>query len=149
VALDAINNALLMSPPVTVQELDRLHRVGPLSENSSDRAQPILLKFSTYRTRHRIYSRRKALYTEDENSPKLFLNEDLTKRRAQLLAKARALKKKKTIAGAWSADGRLFIKTNDGKVLPLHCEQDLRCFNPPNVAQSAAAAADLDAPDET
>ena len=126
VTLNVLNESLLLSPPLTSQELDRLHRVGPRDERDPRKSRPILIKFATYRSRHRVYSRRKALFTREEHAPKLFLNEDLTKRRAQLLAKTRALKKSKKLSGAWTADGKILIKTNQGKVQPVRSAADLR-----------------------
>lgn len=42
----------------------------------------------------------------------LFFNDDLTKTRGELLYEARKCKKAKRIKGAWSFDGRIFIKDN-------------------------------------
>ncbi|ELT98766.1 hypothetical protein CAPTEDRAFT_191811 [Capitella teleta] len=101
---NVLNDSLLLSPPLTSQELERLHRVGPRDERDPRKPRLILIKFATYRARHCVYSMRKALYTREEYAPKLFLNEDLTKRRSQLLAKTQALKKKQE--AVWSLDRR-------------------------------------------
>ena len=135
--VNALNENLLLDPPLTTQEIDRLHRVGP----RGDKPRPVLIKFATYRSRHRVYANRKALYSENSNV-RLYLNEDLTRRRAQLLAKARSLKKEGKILGAWSADGRLFIKNKRGTIQPLHTMPDLN-----RAASDAPASPSSSSPD--
>ena len=49
----------------------------------------------------------------------VFLNEDLTKSRSKLLFEARMKVKGYFLKGAWSADGRLFIKDHSDKVHKL------------------------------
>ncbi|ELT89225.1 hypothetical protein CAPTEDRAFT_192352 [Capitella teleta] len=157
VTLNVLNESLLLSPPLTSQELDRLHCVRPRDEQDPRKPRPILIKFATYRARH---CRRKGLYTREEYAPKLFLNEDLTKRLAQLLAKTRALKKNKKLSGAWTPDGKILIKTNQGKVQPVRSAADLRpfadetrtpppSFVPPGNHADAATAQDPGSEDST
>lgn len=122
VALKAINENLQLTPPLSTQELDRVHRVGPRDNN---KPRGIIIKFATYRSRQRVYSKKKDLFTREPNKPRLFLNEDLTKPRAQLLAKARSYKRDNRLKGAWSADGRLLVLTNRNVVRPIRSITDL------------------------
>ena len=43
----------------------------------------------------------------------IFINEDLTRARANLMYNLRALKKKKKITDVWSNDGTIIIKKNN------------------------------------
>jgi hypothetical protein len=56
-----------------------------------------------------------------QNEPRIFVNDDLSKQRSILAAKARGLKKDDRIGDTWSNDGVIFIKvkhpSNEGKIL--------------------------------
>lgn len=63
--------------------------------------------------------------TDEDPTIKLFVNEDLTKRRSTLLYKARIQVRAKNISECWSFDGRLFFKDKVNRVHKLIIEQDL------------------------
>ena len=52
--LRVVNSTLL--PPLTVEEIDRVHRVGP---KLPDKTRQILIKLATYRTRRRVYGKKR------------------------------------------------------------------------------------------
>ena len=124
VALEVINKNLNLSTPLTVQELDRLHRVGPFDE-SAEKPRAVLIKFATYHSRQRVYSKRREFFKAGNNGPRYYLNEDLTKRRAQILSKARSLKRHGKLLGAWSVDGRMFIQDTGRTIRPIRSISDL------------------------
>ena len=55
----------------------------------------------------------------------LFMNDDLTKTRAQLLYRCRVQKKDTKIADCWSSDGTILVKTLDHKITAVKSEADL------------------------
>ena len=67
------------------------------------RARPIVVKFTSYRTRHAVISRRRRLKGTD-----VAIQEQLTKANLQLL---KSVKKIKNVLTAWSSDGRVIAKT--------------------------------------
>lgn len=89
-------------------DISRSHRVGP---KIGSRPRPILVKFSTYRARERVFRARKTLKNSRNRT---FINEDLTKKRGALAFHARQMKKTKQIQDTWTYDCRVFIKNNDG-----------------------------------
>ena len=118
---------------VKPEHIDRVHRVGPRREGVSSR--PILVKFATYRTRQLVYKKRSRLKlrnnTEAEEGDQngrpnpIYINEDLTKYRSNLLWKARVKKKDKMINDCWSYDGNILIKDSKNKITTVHSLQDL------------------------
>ena len=101
-------------------DIDRSHRVGKPDTNKK---RDILVKFATYRARQRIYGARANLKKTTYNG--VYVNEDLTKSRSKLLWEARQKVKGDFLWGAWSADGRLFLKDVKDKVHKLTCSGDI------------------------
>lgn len=101
-------------------DIDRSHRVG---KPGPKRPRDILVKFATYRARQRLYGARSNLKNTKYNG--VFLNEDLIKSRSKLLWEARQKVKGNLLWGAWSADGRLFLKEVKDKVHKLTCSEDI------------------------
>lgn len=124
-AIDVLNDRMKLTPPLTINELDRVHRVGKPSAETEAKPRAILMKFSTYRSKQRVHSAKRHLYTEDDDLPKLFLNEDLTRRRSELLWEARKLKKDGRIQDAWSANGTLLLKDNRNAVVTFKSLKEL------------------------
>ena len=63
--LSVFNTRLQLKSPLTVANIDRIHRVGdPEIAN-----RPVLVKFATYEARHRVYSKRKLLRKESLPTP--------------------------------------------------------------------------------
>ena len=63
--------------------------------------------------------------SKGRGTQKIFINEDLTKYRAQLLYQARTLKRQKKIEDCWSWDGSILIKNKAAKIIPVTNELDL------------------------
>ena len=144
--IDIFNKRLKFVPPMTENDLDRIHRVGKPDARSTPRQ--ILIKFATYRSRQRVYKERKKIRVpksnpqaptttdeesrdeaaqEEDDGPQavIYINEDLTKKRATLLWKARNLVKDKQIRGCWSNDGRVFIENKFGHIKLVKNSDDL------------------------
>jgi hypothetical protein len=135
--MDVLNNDLELDPPLCLSEVDRVHRVGkpkpkpkPTSPGAESTPPPaprqVLIKFATYRSRKRVMDLRAKLKNGDFG---LYKSEDLTKKRSELLYKARMLKRAKRINGTWTADGKILILDPQNKVVAITCEADLRGYN--------------------
>ena len=135
--LDLFNNSLDITPQITLNQIDRVHRVGPRKENSP---RAVLVKFATYRTRDAVFRQRTKLkkkssrdnqnqvsdVDEDKrNDAPIFINEDLTRNRSHLLYLARQAKIKKKIIDCWSWDGTILIKDKMSRIIPIRSESDL------------------------
>ena len=99
-----------------MNDIDRSHRVGPPRSGVN---RPILVKFTSYRPKHKIMKSRKDWYKHDSKDPilkSIYVNEDLTKCRAKLFSEARTFVKSKLCKKAWTWDGKVFVTDlNDTK----------------------------------
>ena len=130
-------------PPITTEDVDRVHRVGrrtspsgsanPATDESnhhrSHASRQILIKFSSYRSRQRVILKRNSL-----RGSSIFLNENLTRSRNTLFFKARQLKSKGYISDVWTHDGAIIFKDNDRKIHAAHslgkAEEIMKSFSP-------------------
>ena len=60
-----INRNVCQDEPITVADVDRVHRLGPRRDDGAPR--PILLRLSTYQARNRIYKHRMLLNPKRRN----------------------------------------------------------------------------------
>ena len=90
-----------MGVAIKPHDISRSHRVGRPTRDG--RARPILVKFTTYRAREKLYSAKKK--TKDG----IFMGEDLTRHRQNLFYKVRTEKKSGRFTHAWTSDGRVLV----------------------------------------
>lgn len=110
---------------IQLPDIDRCHRIGNPNRNRT-KPRDIIVKFSTYRARSDFYKKRTSL--KDRGYLRVFVNEDLTRRRSGHLYQARALVKSGHLKGAWSSDGTILIKSNDDSVRRVTSLTDLIPF---------------------
>ena len=86
-------------------DIDRSHRITPRNRNFNGitKDKSVIVKFSTYNMRQKVYEARSKL-----KGTSIFINEDLTGERQQLLYAAR---KSRAIAWTWTQDGKIFAIT--------------------------------------
>ena len=116
------NNVLKVDPPLQPSDIARSHRSG---DPKKIKNRQILVKFTTYNIRDKVIRARKKLkeFNKDENE-NIYINEDLTKTRAQLAYKARMMKKEKLINEVWTWDGVVRVKDLYNKVHVINRETD-------------------------
>ena len=96
--------------PLNPWEIIGCHRVGPApkkGQSSSVYPCSIIAKFISHHKKNEVIRDRRKLKSA---RPDTYINEDLTKTRANLHRLARQLKKKKVIDQCWTFDGKLFLK---------------------------------------
>ncbi len=106
-----------------LNDISRSHRVGP---KRPGQPRPVLVKFSTYRARERVYRARSQLKNTLNNT---YINEDLTKKRGSLAYSARQLKKSRQVQDTWTYDCRVFVKNNAGTVRVVSSIIELEDFS--------------------
>ena len=111
---------------VTLQDIDRSHRIGNPTSPKRKVPRDIIVKFSTYRARANFYKARTSL--KDNGHEGVYVNEDLTKKRNGYLYEARKLFKRGELKGAWSSDGTILIKDNLDEVHRISSLNDLIPF---------------------
>ena len=105
------------------RDIDRSHRVGKKSATG----RSILVKFATYRARQAFLSNRKKLKTSVKWKD-VYISEDLTKKRSEILFYARQLVKQGKLKAAFSLDGRIFIKDSDDKRHQVESKEALKAY---------------------
>jgi len=133
---DHVVNLLNRHLGTTVTEMDiqLVHRLGRLSTTastlpgattpSSPRTPPIIVQFSSRRTRNLVLSRRRSL-----KGMGFSITEQLTVRRASLLKKCSDLVAAKKLDSAWSHDGKIFIKTLSNRTVSVSNDHDISAYN--------------------
>ncbi|ELU02873.1 hypothetical protein CAPTEDRAFT_210709 [Capitella teleta] len=96
VTLALQSDTMKIEPPITLDDIDRTHRIGPKTKSP----RVLLVRFTTYRKRRAGYEKRSCL-----RGSSTYLNEDLTAHRAHLLYRTRDAKRKNTIKDCWTYDG--------------------------------------------
>lgn len=91
-------------------DIGRSHVIGKVRDGKSQ----VIVRFLSYRTRNEVFSNKKALKSDPN---KVFITENLTKFRTELVKKLSELKYNGQIYTYWTADGRIYVKvtTNSRK----------------------------------
>ena len=95
-------------------DLDRSHRIG---RKSSSRARPIIVKFTAYNIRNKVFRAKRNLKGQG-----ITITESLTKLRLQLLKEAKLIN---GVVTTWTMDGRIFCLRSDDSVVVVERKQDL------------------------
>ncbi len=105
-------------------DIGRMHRTGP---SSTTKPRDILVKFTSYLNRAKVFSKRTFLgsATNPERKADVFINEHLTKQRASLFFRARQGVKIRKISGTWTYDGSIITKQLPAKDAPTKMWQHM------------------------
>ena len=106
------------------KDISRSHRVpgGPPRPDSGIRPRGVIVKFTSYNVRRRVFSARREL----KNFPdKIYINEALTRRRSELAYKARQLVKEHVFKQTWTSDCKILIRKNDETVHAIRSMKEL------------------------
>ena len=110
---------------VKLDEIERSHGVGPMK---AGRPRDIIVKFTSYRIRRKVYGERTKAKVRGYAG--VFMNEDLTKSRKELLMKARRMVKNNLMKSAWSSDGAILVRDLSDTKHRILSESDLAVFGP-------------------
>lgn len=104
-----------MNININSEELENCYRVGQQIENA-DKVRPVIVKYKHYNTKLTILRNCKKL----KNSH-IFIMEDLTKNRLELLQEAKTKYGKKNV---WSSNGHIYTKM-DGRNKQIRTREDI------------------------
>ena len=115
-----------MSVNVTTEDVDIAHRLY----RKSPAIKPIIVRFTTHKKRREFYKGRFNLKeantteiigsTQGDTEGRIFINENLTQYRQEILAKARKMKRAYKINRVWTVDGKIFVwKTEESRPLRI------------------------------
>ena len=107
---------------------------APISWWQKTPFEQILCIYCKYNIRERVFKARTELKNvnnaeENKDKPKIYLNEDLTKLRADLAKKARSLKTARKILDTWTMYGKILVKDNFNQVKVITKAEDLLNYN--------------------
>ena len=85
---------------VQIKDIDLTHRIGRQKQRNKDAPRPIIVKFSNYNTRQKVFQARRKL-----KGPQITIVENLTSKRVAIPSKAR---NKFGVRNVWSLDGCIF-----------------------------------------
>ena len=116
---------------INENEISTSHR---LNSNKENIPPPIIVRFSKRDTRNKIYAnKRKFNAVTNFGIPEmnnLYINENLTKKRSELLAKTRKAKYEAKYKYLWTKNGNIFVRKSDqAQSLHIKSEQDIAKIN--------------------
>ena len=124
--VELANTVLKVDPPLREADIDVSHRLAEPRNAPADQPRPIIVRFMTRTDIFRVISRRGSLkaHNADKDS-KIYINEDLTARRAHLFATTRRLMKAKHLDQAWTYNGNIKVKIANGVIKSVNGIHDL------------------------
>lgn len=124
--LKFFNETMKITPPIVSNNIERIHRIGTSNgKQPNNKPRTVLVKFNNYSARQKIFSQRSQL-RKNERGAEIYINEDLTKARSNLLWHARKEKRDRKINDCWTFDGNLMIKTKVNKILRINNIHELK-----------------------
>jgi hypothetical protein len=129
IVLNICNKVILRSIGTTLDfgDIDNSHRLGPKPRSSHDPPRDIIVKFTRYRSKAVVYGNKRNLKNYNSNHSsgyKVFINEALTKRRANVFSRLRRCKRDGLIDSCWTYEGKLFVKKSLGGSKTLIRDED-------------------------
>lgn len=106
IIIDICNNKINVSPPISEEDIERVHPVG----SEKDGKIQLMCKFKSWKVKHRVFSQKRNLKSKKSESFKVFLSEDLTKKRHRVVKALEDARKNDLILSHWTSDGRIFFK---------------------------------------
>ena len=124
--LELVNAKMAVTPPVAKEDIVVSHRLGK-QRDTGDRPRAVIVVFSKITVRNDVIrARRRLRNTRDQHQ--VFVNEDLTQRRAALAAATRQLKRNQKIADCWTYNGKIVIKTLANAIKIISTQAELNTF---------------------
>lgn len=117
IVLDICNNKLGI--PITLDQIGRTHPIGKVRHGKVQ----VIARFLSYRQRSAVFRAKSKL---KKNPDRIFITENLTFRRSEIMKELNYLRKNNKIQACWSSDGRLFaIGLNSESVVMIHNFDDI------------------------
>lgn len=115
--VDICNNKLNVN--ITKEDIGRSHVIGSVRNGKSQ----VIVRFLSYRNREKVYNAKKILKGDPD---KLFITENLTKFRTDMVKALADLKFNGHINSYWTSDGRIYAKQNqEGRKVMIRCHDDI------------------------
>ena len=99
------------------------HRLGKRSD-TGDRRRVVIVRFNKVTVRDGVIRARRRLRNND-STEQIYVNDDLTQRRAALAAATRQMKKTHKINDCWTYNGKIVIKTLTNIIKVINTEAEI------------------------
>ena len=125
---------------ININDIGRSHVIGKVKNGKSQ----VIVRFLSYRIRNRVYTNKKALKGHPDN---IFITENLTKYRTELVKKLSQLKYSKQIYTYWTSDGRIYVKQNEtSRKQTINNFDDIISFERSNQQHTSFQSNDIEEP---
>ena len=119
--------------PITSDDIEISHKLY------GHRQKPIIVKFTSHKVKTSLYKKRAGLKNVKVSdlfpnmsaaarvqSNRIFINENLTSYRRELVKKANQKRREGMLLSVWTLDGKIFVKTSpEGRPIRIYEENDL------------------------
>lgn len=121
VIVNLCNDRLGVTPPLTLSDIDRSHTIGRIDRGVGQ----IICKFVTWNCKFRVCQFKKNLKNHKSPSFNVFVTEDLTAKRREIVQCLSKAKINNAIHSFWTTDGRVFYKHGEQgtKIQAKDCDQ--------------------------
>ncbi len=100
-----------MSITIKGSSIEKVHRLGKRKEN---KPRDIVVRFRSNITRNKFYQNRKKTCNHSDPEHSIYVNDHLTEYRRNVFYATRQLVKQKKIFAAWTQQGNVLIRKNEG-----------------------------------
>ncbi len=91
--------------------IEKIHRLG---KRKAEKTRDLVVRFKNNIIRNQFYNKRKQTATHSDPKLNIYINDHLTEHRRNLFYTARQLAKRKKVFVAWSQQGNILIRQNEG-----------------------------------
>lgn len=117
---------------ITDADIDRSHILGKI--NRFNKAQ-IICRFRSWNIKNKIFKSKSKLA---KNPDKIFISEDLTQPRRELVVRLNHLRKSQIIQSSWTHDGSIFAKVSESsRTMKILCHSDIDNLDPSATGSSS------------
>ena len=124
-----LKEAEALNVPVVAGDIEISHKL-----KRRNGMTPIIVKFASHKVKSKLYKARTNLksvkisdiYPTTRKQNRIFINENLTPYRADLVKQANEMKSDGLLSSVWSLDGKIYVKTSpEGNPVRIYSENDL------------------------
>jgi exosome complex exonuclease DIS3/RRP44 len=109
---------------VSQEDIIVSHRLGKRSD-TGDRHRVVIVRFSKVTVRDGVIRARRRLRNTNGSTEQIYVNEDLTQRRAAFAGATRQMKKNHRINDCWTYNGKIVVKTLTNIIKVINTEAEI------------------------
>ena len=114
---------------IQAADIEYCHRLG--RQTGLTRHRTMIERFKSELHRHSVYNARGQLNTfnkPEEQAQRIYINEDLTKRRTLIVFETRKLRAAQTTSDSWAYNDHIVIIDNNNTIKRINSPQELKVY---------------------